>query len=150
PIIHSPIPNSPASVPLAVIGAHLSGMPLNHQLTDRGGRMVWSGRTAPQYRLYALPGTTPPKPGMIRVAEGGAAIEVEVWEVPTGEFGSFVALVPSPLCIGSITLESGAVVKSFLCESAALDGARDISEFGGWREYMKRGLRSADAGSSHR
>ncbi len=125
-------------VRLAVVGAHLSGLPLNHQLIERGARLAWSGTTAPQYRLYALPGTTPPKPGMVRVTEDGAAVAVEVWELSSAAFGGFVAAVPPPLCIGSVTLATGEVVKSFLCESAALAGAEDITAFGGWRAYLRQ------------
>jgi allophanate hydrolase len=125
-------------VQLCVVGAHLSGLPLNHQLKDAGGSLVWSGKTAPQYRLYALPNTTPAKPGLKRVAEGGVSIEVEVWELSATAFGEFVAAVPPPLCIGTITLENGRRVKGFLCEPVALDGAEDISAHGGWRAYLRR------------
>lgn len=130
---------SAGTVRLAVVGAHLSGLPLNHQLTDRDGRLVWSGCTASSYRLYALPGTTPPKPGLVRVGAGGAAIAVEVWELPTAAFGGFVAAVPPPLCIGTIELENRALVKGFLCEASAVEGARDITTFGGWRAFMSSG-----------
>ncbi|MDP3072201.1 MAG: allophanate hydrolase [Opitutaceae bacterium] len=128
---------SPANIRLAVVGAHLSGLPLNHQLTDRHARLVWSGTTAPAYRLYALPNTTPPKPGLVRVADTGAAIAVEVWELSIAAFGSFVAAVPPPLCIGSLALANGDTVKGFLCEPAALDGATDITAHGGWRTYLE-------------
>ncbi|HEX2827032.1 MAG TPA: allophanate hydrolase [Burkholderiales bacterium] len=125
------------AVALAVVGAHLSGMPLNHQLTLRGARLIESCATSAQYRLYALPGTTPPKPGLARVgSERGAAIEVELWSVPVEAFGSFVADVPPPLAIGSVTLADGRTVKGFVCEGYALDGARDISGYGGWRNYV--------------
>jgi allophanate hydrolase len=128
----------PSPVRLAVVGAHLSGQPLNHQLTDRGATLVRACRTAPHYRLFALPGTTPPKPGLIRLSPGmnGSAIEVEVWEMTAEAFGSFVAMIPPPLGIGSLTLEDGEVVKGFLCESYAIEGARDISTFGGWRSFL--------------
>lgn len=122
---------------VAVVGAHLSGMPLNGQLTERGARLTASTHTAPCYRLFALPGTTPPKPGLLRVAAGeGAAIEVEIWDVPLAHYGSFVALVPPPLSIGTLTLSDGSAVQGFLCEPLALDGATDISHLGGWRAYM--------------
>ena len=123
-------------VRLAVVGAHLSGLPLNSQLTDRHARLVWSGSTTPAYRLYALPNTTPPKPGLLRVAADGAAIALEVWELSTAAFGSFVAAVPPPLCIGTLSLANGETVKGFLCEPAALVGATDISHHGGWRAYL--------------
>jgi allophanate hydrolase len=125
-------------IALAVVGAHLSGMPLNHQLTSRGGRRLETCVTAAQYRLHALANTTPPKPGLARVVDGpGAAIEVELWSVPLSQFGSFVAEVPPPLAIGTIALGDGRAVKGFVCEPYALEGARDISHFGGWRNFMK-------------
>jgi allophanate hydrolase len=137
-----PLPAAaPASVPtrnvrLAVVGAHLSGLPLNHQLTTRSGRLVWSGETAPSYRLYALPDTTPPKPGLVRVNENGARIALEVWELTPAAFGSFVAAVPPPLCIGTVVLANGESVKGFLCEPAALVGATDITPHGSWRAFL--------------
>ncbi|MEH6669282.1 allophanate hydrolase [Halopseudomonas sp.] len=122
-------------VRLAVVGAHLSGMPLNVQLTERHARFVESSFTADNYRLYALPNTTPPKPGLIRASEG-AAIAVELWDVPVDLFGSFVALVPAPLGIGTLTLQDGREVKGFICEGAAVEGATDITHLGGWRAYI--------------
>ncbi|PCD00014.1 allophanate hydrolase [Halopseudomonas pelagia] len=128
--------NAPAGhVRLAVVGAHLSGMPLNTQLTERHARFVESTLSADNYRLYALPNTTPPKPGLIRSAEG-AAIAVELWDVPVELFGSFVALVPAPLGIGTLTLQDGREVKGFICEGAAVEGATDITHLGGWRAYI--------------
>ncbi|MFO6420840.1 allophanate hydrolase [Hylemonella sp. W303a] len=124
-------------VRVAVVGAHLSGMPLNVQLTERGARLLSQTTTAPCYRLYALPGTVPPKPGLQRVADGqGARIAVEVWEMPIEHYGSFVALVPAPLGIGTLTLDGGASVQGFLCEGLALEGALDITAHGGWRAYL--------------
>ncbi|QBK06296.1 allophanate hydrolase [Hylemonella gracilis] len=128
---------APSTVRVAVVGAHLSGMPLNTQLTERGARLLAQTTTAPHYRLYALPGTVPPKPGLQRVAEGlGARIAVEVWEMPIEHYGSFVALVPAPLGIGTLALEGGGNVQGFLCEALALDGALDITAHGGWRAYL--------------
>jgi allophanate hydrolase len=125
------------STRIAVVGAHLSGMPLNAQLTERGAVLVAQMRTAPEYRLYALAATVPPKPGMARVPAGeGTAIEVELWEMPVAQYGSFVAMIPWPLGIGTITLADGTAVQSFVCESLALAGAEDISHHGGWRNYM--------------
>jgi len=124
---------------LAVVGAHLSGQPLNWQLTERNGRLVRSCRTSPCYRFYALPGTVPPKPGLVRVEESaGSAIEIEVWQLTNEAFGSFVAEVPPPLVIGSVKIDDGTFVKGFLCEPCALNGAQDITHFGGWRAYLKR------------
>jgi allophanate hydrolase len=125
------------AVKVAVVGAHLSGLPLNHELTQRGARLDRAARTAPRYRLFALPGTKPPKPGMVRSASGeGHAIELEVWTLPASAFGSFVAGIPSPLGIGRIELEDGEWVQGFVCETWALEGAPDVSHFGGWRAYL--------------
>jgi allophanate hydrolase len=119
---------------LAVVGAHLSGLPLNFQLVDRGARLLETTTTAPDYRLYALPDTIPPKPGLIRTDPGGgAAIEVEIWELSIEAFGEFVNEIPSPLGIGTLKLANGRLVKGFLCESIAVEGAQDVSSFGGWR-----------------
>ncbi len=121
---------------LSVVGAHLSGMPLNSQLIERGARFVERTQTASKYRLFALPNTTPPKPGLIRSTQG-AAIDLELWDIPVHKFGSFVALIPAPLGIGTLELADGRQVKGFICEAAALDGATDITHLGGWREYVK-------------
>jgi allophanate hydrolase len=132
-----PPPAVEPSVRVAVVGAHLSGMPLNGQLTERGARLLKHCRTTPHYRLYALANTQPPKPGLLRVApHEGAAIDLEVWEMPAGAYGSFVALIPSPLGIGRIELDDGDSVQGFLCEAHALTGAADITEYGGWRAYL--------------
>lgn len=125
-----------ATVRLAVVGAHLTGMPLNHQLTSRDARFVERCRTASTYQLYALANTTPPKPGLVKAVTAGAPIEVELWDVPVEHFGSFVAEIPPPLGIGSLELEDGRVVKGFICEPIGLQGARDITSFGGWRAYL--------------
>jgi allophanate hydrolase len=123
---------------LAVCGAHLSGLPLNLQLTSLGARLVRATRTAPTYKLFALPDTTPPKPGLVRAAAGesGCAIEVEVWELSTDAFGRFVAAIPAPLGIGTILLEDGTSVQGFLCEAHAVRDARDITALGGWRAFL--------------
>jgi allophanate hydrolase len=131
-----PAPVTAPTLPIAVVGAHLSGLPLNGQLLERGATLRESTRTAPKYRLFALPDTRPPKPGLQRVAAGGAAIEVEVWDMPLAQVGSFLALVPAPLGLGSVELADGRHVHGFLCESHALQAARDISHFGGWRAYL--------------
>jgi allophanate hydrolase len=122
---------------VAVVGAHLSGMPLNNQLVERHATLVASTHTSPDYKLFALPNTQPPKPGLLRVASGsGSPIDVELWEIPQAHFGSFVALVPEPLGIGNLKLADGSTVKGFICEPLALEGANDISSFGGWRNYV--------------
>ena len=128
----------PGTLPIAVVGAHLSGMPLNSQLTERGATLVRATTTAPAYRLHALPGTVPPKPGLRRVAEGdeGAAIALEVWAVPIAQVGSFLALIPPPLGLGSVELADGSWVKGFICEGHALAGAQDVTHHGGWRAYV--------------
>jgi allophanate hydrolase len=123
-------------VQLAVVGAHLAAMPLHWQLTSRDARLVRRCKTAPAYRLYAMAGSTPPKPALVHVGEGGAAIEVEVYELGLEAFGSFVVDVPPPLAIGTVTLEDGVEVKGFVAEPRALDGASDITALGGWRAYI--------------
>lgn len=120
-------------IELVVVGAHLTGQPLNGELTERGGRFVRAGRTAPVYRLFALD-TVPPKPGLVRVAEGGVAIETEVWALPPAGFADFVTRVPGPLAIGQVELQSGTVT-GFVCQPCGLDVATDISHHGGWRAY---------------
>jgi allophanate hydrolase len=130
------LPAAGRTVKLAVCGAHLSGLPLNSQLTQLGAKLDRVTRTSSAYKLYALPGTTPPKPGLVRVADDGATIEVEVWDVPVAGYGHFVANIPTPLGIGTITLEDGSSVQSFLCETIAVQGARDITGFGGWRAFL--------------
>jgi allophanate hydrolase len=124
-------------VPLAVCGAHMQGLPLNHQLRDRGGYLIEVTTTAPRYRLYALPGGPPHRPGMLRVREDGARIELEVWALPTEQVGAFIAAIPAPLGVGTIELDSGASVTGFLCEGYASEGAADITSYGGWRDYVR-------------
>jgi allophanate hydrolase len=127
-----------AGVQLAVVGAHLSGMPLHWQLSSRDARLVAATHTAPSYRLYAMAGTTPPKPALIHAGAtgSGSAIAVEVYELELAAFGSFVAEVPPPLAIGSVVLADGAIIKGFIAEPRAIEGARDITAFGGWRAYI--------------
>ncbi|MBI3775469.1 MAG: allophanate hydrolase [Gammaproteobacteria bacterium] len=124
-------------IAVAVCGAHLEGLALNHQLTSRGARLLQRTRSAPYYRLYALPGGPPQRSGLIRTGTGGAAIEVEVWSVPAQHFGSFVAQIPAPLCIGKLELADGVWVSGFICETYAITGAQDITSFGGWRAYLE-------------
>ena len=125
---------------LAVVGAHLQGQPLNHQLTTRGAKLVRAPRSAKDYRLYALAGTTPPKPGLVRTPGfAGPGIELEVWSLTHVAFGSFVAEVPAPMVIGTVELEDATRVKGFLCEPSALEGSAEITTFGGWRAYLTSG-----------
>jgi allophanate hydrolase len=127
-------------VTIAVVGAHLSGQPLNFQLAERGATLVETTRTASGYRLYALANATPAKPGLVYDGAGAGAIEVELWEMDESVFGSFVALIPAPLCIGTVTLAGGRTVKGFLCEAHATSGAEDITAFGGWRAWLGRSI----------
>jgi allophanate hydrolase len=136
PALPGRLPATAPTLPIAVVGAHLSGLPLNGQLLERGATLREATRTAPRYRLFALPDTRPPKPGLQRCAEGGSAIELEVWDMPLAEVGSFLALIPAPLGLGSLELADGRFVHGFLCEAHALSKARDISHFGGWRAYL--------------
>jgi allophanate hydrolase len=134
----TPRPPSVNTIRVAVVGAHLRGMPLNRQLVSRGAAFAEATLTAKQYRLFALANSAPPKPGLVRVMEGepGASIEVELWDVPADNFGSFTAEVPPPLGIGNLTLIDGRTVKGFICEPYGLAGAQDITSFGGWRAYL--------------
>ena len=125
-------------IPLAVVGAHLAGQPLHHQLADRDARLLARTRTAASYRLYALAGTVPAKPGLVYdPAFSGAGIAVEVWGLTPAAFGGFVAEVPAPMAIGTLTLADGTLVKGFLCEPAALAGAEEITGYGGWLSYLE-------------
>ncbi len=126
-------------IEIAVVGAHLSGLPLNGEITGRGGRFLRAVPTSPDYRFHALPGGPPARPGLIRVAAGtGTAIETEVWALPAAGFGTFVASVPAPLSIGTLRLADGTTPKGFLVEPEGLAGATDISDYGGWRRYLGR------------
>ena len=130
----------PGEIELAVVGAHLSGLTLNRELADRGARYVRTVTTRPDYRLYALPGEPPQRPGLLRVAEGeGGLIETEVWALPPAAFGAFVAAIPAPLGIGTLRLADGTAPKGFVVEAAGIAGAVDITRFGGWRGYLARG-----------
>ena len=133
-----PLPAAPPGCALlAVVGAHLSGQPLNRQLTERGARLVATTKTASGYRLYALADTTPAKPGLVRAPSfDGPGIELEVWAVPTSGFGGFVAAIPAPLGIGSVELADGSTVKGFICEPFAVEAAAEITQGGGWRAYL--------------
>lgn len=126
---------APPALPIAVVGAHLEGMPLHSQLTERGARLRARTATAPEYRFVALD-TVPPKPGLVRVGEGGIAVEVEVWEIPHEHVGTFVAGIQEPLGLGSVRLADGTRVHGFLCEEIDARDAPDIGAFGGWRAYV--------------
>jgi allophanate hydrolase len=126
----------PETVKLAVVGAHLAGMPLHWQLTSREAKLLARTRTAAAYKLYAMANSTPPKPALIHAGADGSQIEVEVYELPVAAFGSFVVEVPAPLAIGTVTLEDGSSVKGFVAEPRAIEGAQDITALGGWRAYI--------------
>jgi allophanate hydrolase len=139
PFVPSPNTVMDGEIAVAVAGAHLSGQPLNTELRSLNARLLQSTTTASDYRLYALP-TQPPKPGLLRVDTGkGTGIELEVWALPAAAFGRFVASVPPPLSIGTVTLSDGSQVKGFLAEASATYGALDISSFGGWRAFLASG-----------
>ena len=128
-------------VELFVVGAHLTGMPLNHELINIGAVLQREAKTAADYRLFVLPDTKPPKPGLVRMPDfRGPGIPGEVWAVPVHRFGSFVAQIPAPLGIGKVALEDGAAVSGFLCERHAVEGAAEITDQGGWRSYVMRSL----------
>jgi allophanate hydrolase len=129
------------TVRIAVVGGHLAGQPLNHQLTGRGARLCRSTRTAAGYRLYNLTGMVPQRPGLVRDEAGLGGIEVEVWELSAAGFGSFVAEIPPPLTIGTVTLADGSSVKGFLCEAFAVAAAEEITSLGGWRSWLALGAR---------
>jgi len=124
------------SIRLAVVGAHLEGQPLHYQLTELGARLEQATVTSPHYRLFALDGTVPAKPGLERQSLGGGSIQLEVYSLDPAGFGQFVAQVAQPLCIGNVELASGEWVKGFLCEPIATERARDITALGGWRAYL--------------
>jgi allophanate hydrolase len=131
------LPQSAPSAKLAVVGAHLTGMPLNAQLIERGSRLIGVTHTAPHYKMVDLVGTSPKKPGLLRLSEGGGvSIEVEVYEVLLSTLGSFLSLIPHPLGLGKIELIGGEWVIGFICEPIAEVGARDISQYGGWKNYL--------------
>ena len=136
----APLPGSPAGeIAIAVVGAHLTGMPLNGELKSFGARFLERTTTTADYRLFLLPGTTPAKPGLLRVGvDAGVAVDVEIWTMPAEQFGRFVASIAAPLSIGTLTITDGRDVKGFLVEAEATRDARDISAFGGWRNFMEQ------------
>lgn len=123
-------------IKVALCGAHMKGLPLNPQLTTLGGEFVVATQTSPDYKLFKLSGFTPERPGLIRVKQGGAAIALEVWQLPIENYGKLVAAVPAPLGFGTVTLIDGTQVQGFLCEVYATEDALDISALGGWRGYL--------------
>ncbi|QHF04739.1 allophanate hydrolase [Pseudomonas asturiensis] len=146
PLIAGQAPQLPAQnnaarndrVRLVVCGAHLDGLALNGQLKQRGARLLEATQSSPDYQLYALAGGPPFRPGMVRVTEDGVAIDVEVWELPSAELGSFLTGIPAPLGLGKVQLADGRWETGFICEPYGLEGARNISELGGWRAYLRQ------------
>jgi allophanate hydrolase len=132
----APLGGAAEHLAIAVCGAHMGGLPLNHQLRERGACLVQATRTAPLYRLYALRGERLQRPGLVRTLSGGVCVEVEVWSLPLEAVGSFLAWIPAPLGLGCIELADGSTVTGFLCETYATSNALDISEYGGWRAYL--------------
>jgi len=126
----------PGHLSIAVCGAHMEGLPLNHQLRERGAYLLRVARTAPKYRLFALAGGPPLRPGLIRVPAEGAAIELEIWAIPHGQLGSFLMGIPAPLGLGTLELHDGATCMGFICEGYAAQTGIDISAYGGWRGYL--------------
>jgi hypothetical protein len=125
-------------IKIAVCGAHMQGLPLNPQLLSLGGEFVQSTKTAPYYKLFKLNGFTPERPGLVRMAEGGSEIGLEVWQLPIENYGKFVASVPAPLGFGTLMLQDQTTVQGFLCESYATLNAEDISHLGSWRHYLDK------------
>jgi allophanate hydrolase len=137
------VPAEDGFIPIVVVGAHLTGMPLNHELTGPGGRLLKACRTAADYRLFVLPDTTPAKPGLIREPGfKGNGLDVEVWALPPAAFAGFVQKIPGPLGIGKVVLDDGSGVSGFLCEAHAVLGAEEVTALGGWRAYIQRKLAS--------
>ncbi|MCD1638770.1 allophanate hydrolase [Pseudomonas stutzeri] len=137
--ITGPVPRNPARndrANVVVCGAHLDGLPLNWQLRQRGGRLLEATQSSPDYRLYALAGGPLLRPGMVRVAEDGAAIAVEVWDIPSSELGSLLTGIPAPLGLGKVQLADGRWETGFICDAYGLDGAEDITRFGGWKAWL--------------
>ena len=134
---HNEQPTGSVYIDVVVCGAHLKGQPLNWQLTERGATLKQATTTAPYYKLYALAGGPPQRPGLQYTQQNGAAIEVEVWQIPATEFGSFVANIPAPLGIGKVLLADGSQVSGFICEHHGLQDAKDITHLGSWRKFVE-------------
>lgn len=125
------------TINIAVCGAHMRGLPLNHQLTQLSATFIKATKTDKAYRLYEVPYKVPPRPGMVRDSDNGTSLELEVWSMPLENFGAFMIQIASPLCIGTVILEDESSVYGFLCESDFIKDAEEISVYGGWREYLK-------------
>ena len=145
PLTRLPAAPQAGEVAIAVVGAHMSEMALNGELKSFGARFLEAASTAPDYRLFALNGKPPARPGLLRVAQGGTSIALEIWALPADGFGCFAAAIPPPLSIGTLKLADGSAVKGFLAEAEAIVGAQDISSFGGWRAYLAQTAAKAEA-----
>jgi len=128
--------NVHCSMKLLVCGAHMSGLPLNYQLTDLSATLLQKTTTASSYQLYALAGGPPYRPGLVRQAKSGCAIQVEVWEIATSALGQFIQSIPEPLGLGKVEIANGEVIIGFICQPEGIATAKNISEFGGWRSYL--------------
>ena len=124
-------------IPVIVCGAHLEGLALNWQLTERGALLLEQTQSANSYRMFVIEGALE-RPGMVRDDEEGTAIDIEIWQVPKSEFGSFVAAIPAPLGIGKVETTDGRWLPGFICEGSAIIGAKEISHSGGWRQYIAK------------
>jgi allophanate hydrolase len=122
---------------IMVCGAHMQDLPLNHQMTELGASFLEATTTAPAYQLFALAGGPPYRPGLIKNSEQGSAINVEVWQMPVAHLGQFIQQIPEPLGLGKVELASGEYVVGFICQPEGIKTATDISELGGWRNYLK-------------
>ncbi|MES9854323.1 MAG: allophanate hydrolase [Candidatus Thiodiazotropha sp. L084R] len=123
-------------IDVVVCGAHLEGLPLNWQLTERGAILKAKTKTEPVYRMYSLAGAPPKRPGLILDEQNGSAVEVEVWSMPADQFGSFVNGIPAPLGIGKVRLSGGSVASGFICEAYGVLDAEEITSYGGWKAYL--------------
>src|SRR6478736_5783082 len=123
-------------IDIVVCGAHMRELPLNKQLLERNAVFRESVRTADCYRFYALPGGPPFRPGLVRVEHDGEKIEAEIWSLPAEHWGDIIALIPSPLAIGTVLLDDGRSIKGFICEAFATVDANDITALGGWRQFL--------------
>ena len=126
------------TIPLAVVGAHLTGFPLNSQLIERGAKLIKTTKTAPKYQFYELSSRPILKPGLVKTSTQGASIELEVWAMPKQHLGSFLALIPSPLGLGKVELIDDSEVVGFICEPYGIEGATEITQTGGWRNWMQQ------------
>jgi len=124
------------TIEVGVCGAHMTGLPLNDQLTELGATFVKATKTDKIYRLFEVPEKVPPRPGMVRDTQNGTSLELEIWSMPLENFGAFMIQIAEPLGIGTVILEDGSSVYGFLCESDLIKGAKEITSYGGWRGYI--------------